>query len=100
MISEERQISIGIKYRMDIILKSIVTRQIPFLIGGTITEIIMTYYYGFLFTIILNSAIWWGVSYFVNKYYWKSKALDDQKYLLQFALAKIQSSRNKKRELT
>ncbi len=42
---------------MDIILKSIVTRQIPFLIGGTITEIIMTYYYGFLFTIIVNSAI-------------------------------------------
>jgi hypothetical protein len=85
---------------MDIILKSIVRRQIPFLIGGTICGIIMTHYYGFLFTIIINSAIWWGVSYFVNKYYWKSKALDDQKYLLQFALTKFQSSRNKKRELT
>ena len=85
---------------MDIILKSIVRRQIPFLIGGTISGIIMTHYYGFLFTIILNSAIWWGVSYFVNKYYWKSKALDDQKYLLQLALTKFQSSRNKKRELT
>ena len=85
---------------MDIILKSIVRRQVPFLIGGTIAGIIMTYHYGFLFTIIVNSANWWGVSYFVNKYYWKSKALDDQKYLLQFALAKFQSSRNKKRELT
>ena len=83
---------------MDIILKSIVKRQIPFLIGSTITGVIMTYYYGFLFTIIVNSAIWWGVSYFFNKYYWKSKAVDDQKYLLQYALAKFDSSRNKKRK--
>ncbi|MDQ6865695.1 MAG: hypothetical protein M3044_17940 [Thermoproteota archaeon] len=71
--------------------------QIPFLVGGSITGMIMTYSYGFLFTIIVKSAIWWGVSYFINKYYWKSKALDDQKYLLQFALAKFQSSRNKKK---
>jgi len=85
---------------MDIILKSRVKLQIPFLIGGTITGVIMAYSYGFLFTIIVNSDIWWGVSYFINKYHWKSKALDDQKYLMQFALAKIQSSRNKRRELT
>jgi len=37
---------------MDIILKSILRRQIPFLIGGTITGTIMTYYYGFPFTIV------------------------------------------------
>jgi hypothetical protein len=42
---------------VDKILKSILKRQIPFLIGGTITGTIMTYYYGFLFTIIVNSAI-------------------------------------------
>ena len=81
---------------MDIVLKSIVKRQIPLLIGSTITGVIMTYYYGFLFSIIVNSAIWWGVSYFVNKYYWKTKAVDDQKYLLQYALAKFGSSRNKR----
>jgi len=57
LISEERQITFGIKHRMDIILKSIVKHQIPFLIGGTITGVIMTYSYGFLFTIIVNSAI-------------------------------------------
>ena len=84
---------------MDIVLKSIVKRQIPLLIGSTITGVIMTYYYGFLFSIIVNSAIWWGVSYFVNKYYWKSKAVDDQKYLLQYALTKFGSSRNKKRKI-
>ena len=42
---------------MDNILRSIVRHQIPFLMGGTITGVIMTYYYCFLFTIIVNSAI-------------------------------------------
>jgi hypothetical protein len=77
--------------KMDIILKSILRRQIPFLICGTITGTIMTYYYGFPFTIIVNSAIWYGISYIVNKYYWKNKGLNDQKYLIQYALSKIKS---------
>jgi hypothetical protein len=42
----------------DTILKKIIKRQLPFLIGGTITGAIMTYYYGFLFSIIVNSASW------------------------------------------
>jgi p-aminobenzoyl-glutamate transporter AbgT len=74
---------------MDIILKSILRRQIPFLTSGTITGIIMTYYYGFPFTIVVNSAIWYGISYVINKYYLKNKGLDDQKYLIQYALSKI-----------
>jgi ABC-type transport system involved in Fe-S cluster assembly fused permease/ATPase subunit len=77
--------------KMDIILKSILRRQIPFLIGGTITGTIMTYYYGFPFTIVVNSAIWYGISYIVNKYSWKNKGLNDQKYLIQYALSKIKS---------
>jgi ABC-type transport system involved in Fe-S cluster assembly fused permease/ATPase subunit len=77
--------------KMDIILKSILRRQIPFLIGGTITSTIMTYYYGFPFTIVVNSAIWYGISYIVNKYSWKNKGLNDQKYLIQYALSKIKS---------
>ena len=80
---------------MDTILKSILRRQIPFLIGGTITGTIMTYYYGFLFTIVVNSAIWYGISYLVNKYYWKNKGLNDQKYLIQYALSKINSKKRK-----
>jgi p-aminobenzoyl-glutamate transporter AbgT len=80
---------------MDIILKSILRRQIPFLIGGTITGTIMTYYYGFLFTIVVNSIIWYGISYIVNKFYWKNKGLNDQKYLLQYALSKINSRKRK-----
>ena len=80
---------------MDIILKSILRRQIPVLIGGTITGTIMTYYYGFLFAIVVNSAMWYGISYLVNKYYWKNKGLNDQKYLIQYALSKINSKKRK-----
>ena len=80
---------------MDIILKSILRRQIPFLIGGTITGTVMTYYYGFPFTIIVDSAIWYSISYIVSKYYWKNKGLADQKYLIHYALSKINSSKMK-----
>jgi ABC-type transport system involved in Fe-S cluster assembly fused permease/ATPase subunit len=80
---------------LDKILKSILRRQIPFLIGGTITGIIMTYYYGFPFTIIVNSAIWYGISFVVNKYYWKSTGFNDQKYLIQYARSKINSRKKK-----
>ena len=55
---------------MDPLLKLVLKRQLPYLIGGTITGIIMTYYYGFLFSIIVNSAIWFAISTVVNKYYW------------------------------
>ena len=79
---------------MDLILKSIIKRQIPFLIGGTITGIIMTYYYGFLFTIIVNSIMWYVISYIVSKYYYKSKGINDQKYLIQDALNKIKKKNN------
>ena len=74
---------------MDVVLKSILKRQLPYLIGGTITGITMTYYYGFLFTIIVNSIIWFVISYTVNKYYYNSKGFEDHKYLIQYALSKI-----------
>jgi p-aminobenzoyl-glutamate transporter AbgT len=74
---------------MDAILKSIMKRQIPFLIGGTITGTIMAYYYGFLFTIIVNSIMWYVISSLVSKYYYKG--INDQKYLIQYGLSKIKS---------
>ena len=66
---------------MDKVLVAILKRQLPFLIGGTITGIIMTYYYGFLFSIVVNSAIWMAISYIVNKYDYKSRGFKDEKYL-------------------
>ena len=76
---------------MDATLNQIINRQLPFLIGGTITGVIMTYYYGFLFSIILNSAIWMLISFVVNKYYYKSTGFKDEKYLLQYGLAMIRN---------
>jgi p-aminobenzoyl-glutamate transporter AbgT len=77
---------------MDKTLKSVLKRQIPFLVGGTITGTIMTYYYGFLLTIIINSIVWWIISYIVTKYYRKLQGLNDQKYLLQYAVSKIKKN--------
>ena len=74
---------------MDKILKAIIKRQIPFLIGGTVTGAIMAYYYGFLFTIIVNSIIWWGISYAVNRFLRKSSGLNDQRYLIRNFLLKM-----------
>ena len=62
--------------------------------GGTITVNIMAYYYGFLFIIIVNSAIWYVISYLVSKYYYKSKGINDLKYLIYYALNKIKKKNN------
>ena len=67
---------------MESILKSVLKRQLPYLIGGTITGIILTYYYGFLFSIIVNSAVWFAISTVVNKYYWHYTGFKDEFYLV------------------
>ena len=67
---------------MESVLKSVLKRQLPYLIGGTITGIIITYYYGFLFSIIVNSAIWFAISTIVNKYYWHYTGFKDEFYLV------------------
>jgi hypothetical protein len=73
---------------MDKILHNIIKRQTPFLIGGTITGTIMTYYLGFLFSIAVNSLAWIAISYLVYKLYWKISQTKDQRYLIQYALFK------------
>jgi hypothetical protein len=67
---------------LDLLLKSVLKRQLPYLIGGTITGIILTYFYGFLFSIIVNSAIWFAISTIVNKYYWHYTGFKDEFYLV------------------
>ncbi len=67
---------------LETILKSTLKRQVPYLIGGTITGIIITYYYGFLFSIVVNSAVWFAISTAVNKYYWKYTGFKDEMYLV------------------
>ena len=67
---------------MDSLLKITLKRQIPYLIGGTITGTIIAYYYGFLFSIIVNSIIWFAVSTIVNKYYWHYTGFKDEMRLI------------------
>ncbi len=67
---------------MDSLLKSVLKRQIPYLIGGTITGIFVTYYYGFLFSIIVNSAVWFLISTIINKYYWNYTGFKDEMHLV------------------
>ncbi len=54
----------------------------PYIIGGTITGIIITYYYGFLFSIIVNSIAWFIISTVVNKYYWNYTGFRDEMFFV------------------
>ncbi len=72
-------------------LKHTVKRYLPYLIGGTITGIIITYYYGFLFSIIVNSIAWFIISTVVNKYYWNYTGFRDE----MFFVSKYITNRNK-----
>jgi hypothetical protein len=70
-------------------VKRTLKRQIPYLIGGTITGIIMSYYYGFIVSIIVNSALWFVISTVVNKYYWNYTGFEEELYLTRFGLSRI-----------
>jgi len=74
---------------MDYQAVTAIKRQISFLIGGTVTGIIMTYYMGFAFTIVVNSIIWYLISYITYKRLWKKNGFEDQMILLRFFLTKI-----------
>ena len=78
---------------LDNLLKSVLKRQMPYLLGGTITGTIMAYYYGFLFTVIVNSVIWFAISTLINKYYWKYTGFKEE---FQLALRYIGRIKKKK----
>ena len=65
---------------------SAIKRQIPFLIGGTITGIMMNYFLGFAVTIIVNSIMWYLISLVVYKLVWKKNGLKDQMVILKYVL--------------
>ena len=67
----------------------------PLLIASTITGLIIAYYRGFLFSIVVNSLKWMVISFIKNKYYYKSTGFKDEKYLLQYGLTKINSRRKR-----
>ena len=70
-----------------------IKRQVPFLLGGTITGIIMTYFLGFPITLLVNSTIWYLISLMVYKLVWRKNGLNDQNTLLRYFLTKIKSQK-------
>lgn len=79
---------------MDAILKWVIKRQIPYLVGGVITGIIITYYYGLPFSLVVNSLLWTAISFAVNKFYYEKRGgFNDQRYLLWYAKSLIVSKR-------
>ena len=80
---------------LDNLLKSVLKRQMPYLIGGTITGTIMAYYYGFLFTIIVNSIIWFVISTLVNKIYWKYTGFKEEFQLISKYIGRIKKRKSK-----
>jgi hypothetical protein len=79
-------------------LKSTLKRQLPYLIGGTITGAIITYYQGFLFSIIVNSVAWFVISTVVSKYYWNYTGFKDEMYLVSKYLTKRQKNKPKENQ--
>ena len=67
---------------MDLLLKNTLKRQMPYLIGGSITGTLIAYYHGFIFSIVVNSIIWFVMSTIVNKYYWHYTGFKDEMLLL------------------
>ena len=80
---------------LDRLLKSVLKRQMPYLIGGTITGTIMAYYYGFLFTIIVNSIVWFAISTLVNKFYWKYTGFKEEFQLVSKYIGLIKKKKSK-----
>jgi p-aminobenzoyl-glutamate transporter AbgT len=78
---------------LESILKSTLKRQLPYLVGGSITGAIITYYYGFLFSIVVNSVAWFVISTVVNKYYWNYTGFKDEMYLISKYITKMQKNK-------
>ena len=68
---------------------SAIKRQIPFLLLGTITGLIMSYFVGFAVTLIVNSIMWYLISLFVYKLVWKENGLRDQIAILKYVLSRL-----------
>ncbi len=80
---------------MDVLLKSILKRIVPVLVGGTTTGIILIYFLGFFIAIFLNNIVWLIISTFLYKVYWKMDGLEDILILYIFIFAKIKKEKNK-----
>jgi hypothetical protein len=74
-------------------LKSILKRKIPLIGGSSITGIILVYYFGFLFSFLLNSIIWVIITNYTYKYYWKMNWLEDVIILFIFLYGMVKNDK-------
>jgi hypothetical protein len=74
-------------------LKSILKRKIPLIGGSSITGIILVYYFGFLFSFLLNSIIWVIITNYTYKYYWKMSWLEDVIILFIFLYGMVKNDK-------
>ena len=81
---------------MDILLKSILKRIMYLVIGGTITGIILIYFFGVLVSILVNNMTWLFISSFLYRYYWKLDGLEDVIILGSFIFSKLKKKKIKK----
>ena len=80
---------------LDSLLKNTLKRYIPYLIGGAITGTFIAYYYGFLFSIIVNTIIWCVISTTVNKYYWHHTGFRTERSLISTYLPHRKDTKTK-----
>jgi hypothetical protein len=83
---------------VDVLLKSILKRITPLVIGGTITGIILIYFLGLFVSIVLNNTIWLFISTLLYKYHWKMNGLEDILILYVVIFSKIKKEKNKEQE--
>jgi hypothetical protein len=80
---------------VDSLLKSVLKRIMPLVVVGTITGIILIYFFGFLFSLIVNNIAWLIISAFLYKYYWKMEGLEDIIILWIFIFSKVKSEKSR-----
>jgi hypothetical protein len=80
---------------VDVLLRSILKRITPLVIGGSITGVILIYFLGFFISIVLNNIIWLIISTFLYKYHWKMDGLEDILILYIVIFAMIKKEKNK-----
>ena len=67
----------------------------PLFVGGTITGIILIYFFGFLISILFNNMVWLIISTFLYRYHWKMDGLEDVLIVYIIMFSKIKKKKIK-----
>jgi hypothetical protein len=76
---------------VDALQKSILNRIIPLFVCSTITGIILIYFFGFLFALVVNNIVWIIISIFLYGSYWRVNVLEEVIILYILIFAKVKN---------